>query len=285
LYEHDVFPGCGPKGGFALPDRAFRSGEKTASIYVILRHIKTMGTSSDKSRLSRLDELTGLLRARDIWTTGDLSSDLGVSNRTLMRDLELLRERGLPIEGERGRGGGVRLHRNWGAGRLALNYQEVLDLLLSLAVMEKMRSPLLLGSLKSIRKKVAQSFPESERKRILGLRHRIWVGEPASRRVQESLQAPNPQGIAAIHRAFFETQKLEMRYEDEKGNRTQRVVEPHILFLNWPAWYLLAWDDWREGARFFRIDRIQEAKVVPDAFRVRKSGDFESLVEQIGNSI
>jgi predicted DNA-binding transcriptional regulator YafY len=40
----------------------------------------------------------------------------------------------------------------------------------------------------------------------------------------------------------------------EKGNRTQRVVEPHILFLNWPAWYLLAWDDWREGARFFLIE-------------------------------
>lgn len=247
-----------------------------------------MGKSSDKSRLGRLDELTGLLRSRETWTTQNLATALGVSHRTLMRDLELLRERGLPIEGERGRGGGVRLHRHWGAGRLALEYREVVDLLLSLAVMEKLQSPLLLSSVKSIRKKMALSFPESERKRILGLRHRIWVGELASRRVQENFKMTAPygiQGLAALHSAFFESKKLAIHYVDEKGKRTNRIVEPHILFVNWPAWYLLAWDELRDGARFFRIDRIVEAKALPDSYRAREDGLFEALVEGIGKAI
>ena len=53
------------------------------------------------SRLERLEELKGLLKAREHVTTADLAADLGVSLRTLRRDLDLLRDAGIPIESDR----------------------------------------------------------------------------------------------------------------------------------------------------------------------------------------
>lgn len=244
-----------------------------------------MGRRSVKARSGRLDELTGLLQSKETWTTSGLSRALGVSHRTLMRDLELLREKGVPVEGERGRGGGVRLHWNWGVGRLALDYRETLDLLLSLAVMEKMKSPLLLGTVASIRKKIALSFPDSGRKRIQSLRSRIWIGEEASTRVRTGYRKPDRKCLDAIYSSFFDLRRLAIHYEDEKESRSSREVEPHYLFLNWPVWYLLAWDGLRAGVRFFRVDRIRTAKVLPGSFQPREEKPFLDAMASIGDSL
>ncbi|NJO35709.1 MAG: HTH domain-containing protein, partial [Rhodospirillales bacterium] len=73
-------------------------------------------------------------------TAAELAAALGVSMRTLNRDLELLRDGGVPIESDRGRGGGLRLQRNWALGRLHLSPAEAIDLLLSIAIAERMNS-------------------------------------------------------------------------------------------------------------------------------------------------
>lgn len=106
-----------------------------------------MAKGSAASKLERLDQLLGCLRKGEATTAQTLASELGVSLRTLMRDLETLKAKGYPIEADKGRGGGVRLHHRWGIGRLSLNYREVIDLLLMFAVIEKLNSPLLLGNL------------------------------------------------------------------------------------------------------------------------------------------
>ncbi|MFT6904131.1 MAG: putative DNA-binding transcriptional regulator YafY [Oleiphilaceae bacterium] len=57
------------------------------------------------------------------------------------RNLDALKGQGYPIETDQGRGGGARLYARWGIGRLALNYQKVIDLLLALSVLEKCSHP------------------------------------------------------------------------------------------------------------------------------------------------
>src|SRR5262245_27330101 len=149
-----------------------------------------MVTRADSSRLRRLDELQGLLKAREHVTAAELAAELGVSLRTLNRDLELLRESGVPIESDRGRGGGLRLQRNWALGRLHLSPVEAIDLLLSIAIAERMNSPLLLQQLAPIKRKVASAFSEGYQGRIRDLRKRILVGQPASPRVMASFTPP-----------------------------------------------------------------------------------------------
>src|SRR5829696_9150077 len=113
-------------------------------------HIYRMSSNRPwASRVLRLDALKALLAERDYTTVADLADELGVSPRTLHRDLALLREMGVPVEGDRGTGGGLRLEPGWSLGRVHLNESEALGLLLSLTIAEKVGSPLLLGGLRS----------------------------------------------------------------------------------------------------------------------------------------
>ena len=109
----------------------------------------------------RLERLLGLLASREHATGPALAAELGISLRTLRRDMARLTARGVPIEAERGRGGGVRVPARVGLGRLQLDHREALDLLLALAIGERVRSPLLLSSLKGLRQKIAMAFPRS----------------------------------------------------------------------------------------------------------------------------
>jgi hypothetical protein len=128
----------------------------------------------------------------------ELARELDVSVRSLSRDIELLRSSGVPIDADRGRGGGVRLQRQWSFGRLHLDLEEGIDLLLSIAVAEKLNSPLLLRRLRSIRQKVATSFPEAQQNRIKMLRNRILIGPPASEQVMKTYRMNAPEQLTTV---------------------------------------------------------------------------------------
>ena len=216
----------------------------------------------------RLDRLLGLLASRQSWTGPALAAELGISLRSLRRDMARLVARGVPLEAERGRGGGVRIPPRVGLGRLQLDHREALDLLLALAIGERIRSPLLLSSLKGLRQKIAMAFPPEERFRVNRLRRRILHARPASRGVHESLGRPRPAVLGPVQDGFFEQRAIEVEYRTAR-ERTTRVVEPHYLLLSWPAWYLLVWDHLREAVRTLRLDRIESARLTDRPFQLR----------------
>lgn len=111
------------------------------------------------------------------------------------RDLTVLRDRGVPIGSDRGRGGGLGLAAGWSVGRVHLNESEAIGLLLSLAIAERIGSPLLLDELQSVRRKVAASFAPAQARRILALRRRILVGSTASPRVMAGVVRPSQVAI------------------------------------------------------------------------------------------
>jgi predicted DNA-binding transcriptional regulator YafY len=218
--------------------------------------------------MARLDELKGLLASREHVTALELSEELGVALRTIRRDLELLREMGLPIEANRGRGGGLRLYGRWSLGRLQLTPSEAIDVLLSLAIAERMGSPLLLEHLPGIRRKLGNTFTPADRSLIGSLRKRVLVGTPASPAVTSTYTTPQRRAFGGLVEAFFDLRCVAMEYVDQKGERTARDVEPHFLYLSMPVWYILGWDRLREGVRYFRIDRIRSARPLGSVFRL-----------------
>ncbi len=117
-------------------------------------------------RMRRLDELQGLLRSRTHATGAALAVELGISIRTLNRDIALLRDAGVPVEAERGRGGGMRLQPQWSLGRMHFNTVEAIDVLVSLAIAEQMAAPLLLRHVTSIRRKIVAAFAERDQRAI-----------------------------------------------------------------------------------------------------------------------
>jgi predicted DNA-binding transcriptional regulator YafY len=226
----------------------------------------------------RLDRVLGLLASRPSWTAPELAEELGVCVRTIRRDLSRLSARGVPIESDAGRGGGIRVPPRTGLGRVQLNAQELLDLLLALALAERLESPLLLSTLKSLRQKLAASFPPEERARVGKLRQRILVG-PTARSISATWKPPRAAVLRPLQEAFFEQRALELTYR-ASDTSTVRVVEPHYLLLSWPAWYLLVWDHLRGAVRMLRVDRIEAASVQAATFQVR---DSESMIATLGD--
>lgn len=220
------------------------------------------------TRLNRLEELKGLLKANDHVTAAALAEELGVSLRTLNRDLAILRDQGTPIDSDRGRGGGLRLEPGWALGRLHLSPAEAIDLLLSLALAEHLKLPLLLHNLAPIRRKITAAFGERYQAKIKSLRRRIIVAGPASAQVLAGYVPPAGRHLSAINTGFFEQQCLQIDYADRDGALTARVIEPQFVLLSPPVWYLLAFDRLRGGIRHFRVDRIRQATALDERFRL-----------------
>ena len=238
-----------------------------------------MRKATAESRLSRLEQLKGLLKARDHATAAALADELGVSLRTLNRDLEVLRSQGVPIESDRGRGGGLRLHRAWSLGRLHLSTEEAIDLLLSMAIAERINSVLLLQRMAPIKRKIVGAFTEGYQRKIRALRERILIGKPASPRVLASFERPTraPAGIAE---AFFNMKCVRITYADQAGTTTQRDIEPHYLYFSMPVWYLLVWDRLRQDVRYFRVDRIKSVTPLAATFRLADPAPFLTHAER-----
>src|SRR5215207_8841935 len=186
-------------------------------------HIYRMSSNRPwASRVLRLDALKALLAERDYTTVADLADELGVSPRTLHRDLALLREMGVPVEGDRGTGGGLRLEPGWSLGRVHLNESEALGLLLSLTIAEKVGSPLLLDDLRSITRKVGAAFAPAQARRILALRRRILVGQTASETVLATYIPPSMLVTGGLLDAFMHQRLALIRYEDPTPTTTDR---------------------------------------------------------------
>ena len=231
------------------------------------------------TRLERLDRLESWLKADDTLILRDAASELGVSLRTIHRDLELLRERGVPVESERGRGGGVRVSTGWGIGRLTLTRAQALDLLVGLAIGEVVQGVLQMGHAAIIRRKLLGTFSQAEQRRINAMRQRIRIGRLASTAVFESLGDIREQVGDELKEAFALNRRLSMLYRDIQGRRTMREIEVHFLILNPPIWYAAAWDHLRDNVRAFRCDRIEQAQVIDILFTPRPWSDFAKSMD------
>jgi len=240
-----------------------------------------MARRTDGARIERLRRLEAMLRSGEPTTIDTLAVELGTSARTIRRDLTLLREQGVPIEAERGRGGGVRIDRTWGVGRMQLSYAEAVDLLVSLSVAEQMDSPLLMAELGGVRRKLMASFSTEMRGRVRRLKARILVGPSVHAGLLAGHRAVLPRVAERLHQAFFEQRTLSIAYKSKEEQVTKRSVQPHYLMLCHPIWYVVAWDELRDDVRTFRCDRITDARLGEDSFRVLHQSRFETALEHI----
>lgn len=245
-----------------------------------------MGRGDTRNKLDRIEQLKGLLKTGETFVISELANEFSISRRTLMRDLELLRQLGLPIEGDRGRGGGVRLNAKWGIGRIAFDYREAIDLLLALNVMDLLGSPIFFENLKSVRNKIFASFPDSLRPQVNQLRQRILIGDQASETILSAYFADEMGHVMNVTtQCFFELRLMDIQYKRNDGVVSNRQIEPHYLFLYWPIWYLISFDHQSLEARTFRLDRIKHAKACRESFSLSPISKFSSEIDRISRRL
>lgn len=208
-------------------------------------------------------ELADLLRGREATTVDALAEELGVSRRTLLRDLAALRERGLPITGEAGPGGGIRLEGERGLAAIHLSLSEIVAIWLAVHL-SRGASDLPWGeATRSGTAKLLATLPASKARTLRALLRRVIVGQPPSAAVRASAGATPPELLRLFEEAFSTGLGLGFRYTDRKGRGSQRRVEPHGLLVQTPVWYILGRDVDNAEPRTFRMDRIARPRILP----------------------
>lgn len=240
-----------------------------------------MTSRSLHARLSRLEALADRLSDGTLHAVATLAEELGVSQRTLARDLTLLRDQGWELESSSGRGGGIQLAQRWPAARLTLRSDDALELLMALALSEALGlSPA--GRHAALRRQLGRSFAPADRVAIARLRQRIRVAAPVSAAIQGSLRPPAPAARTEVYDAFVKQWRLSIRYCDSQHRTSEREIEAQYLLLAWPFWYVLAWDTTREAIRTFRLDRLSEARTLPQRFALRPAAPFWAACDEAG---
>ncbi len=240
-----------------------------------------MSRATTLTRLERLELLTSRLKSDEPMILREIADELGVSLRSIGRDIQILRERGLPIEADRGRGGGVRLNPSWGVGRIALTHGEAINLLISIAVTNKMEASILMGNLSPVQRKLTASFSKENQRKIKRLRDRIRIGPSSSSNVLLTYKAASKDINDKMQESFLLMRRAIIKYRSGKGEMTKRTIEPHYLVLGYPVWYALCWDELRNERRTFRLDRVSEIEVTDDDFVLRPYTEFEDIMRGV----
>ncbi len=210
----------------------------------------------------RLLKLLSLLQARRDWPGGELAQRLGVSGRTIRRDVERLRELGYPVDAVTGPAGGYRLHAGTAMPPLLLDDDEAVAIAVGLRTAAG-ASVSGIGET-SIRAlvKLEQVLPSHLRRRVNALSS-VLATLPASGPMVD------PEALTTIAGACRDHERLRFAYRDRDALRARRHVEPHSLVNLGRRWYLVAWDCEREGWRTFRVDRLKSPQLAGARFPSR----------------
>ncbi len=215
---------------------------------------------------ARLLRLLSLLQTRRDWPGLDLSDRLGVTARTVRRDIERLRLLGYPVDARPGAGGGYRL----GAG--AVLPPLLLDDEEAVAVAVGLRSATASG-IAGIDETAVRALAKLEQLLPSRLRHRVQTLSDAIVPVVGAGPNTAVDVLLAVAAAVRDTQCLRVDYRRHDGTDSRRVLEPHRVVLSGRRWYLVAWDADRADWRTFRLDRLTPRSPTGPRFTPRPAPD------------
>ena len=203
-------------------------------------------------RADRLLSLVLLLQARPASAAHELAERLGVSVRTVLRDVESLSGAGIPVYTERGRGGGIRLLDTYRSGLANLSHAEGAGLAVG---QSRLAGDLGLGdALDTAIEKITGAGGQALRGGLAqGRRHVLVDVDPWMRSGE-----PVPL-LPAIHEGLLRGRRLELDYRGSEGDRRHLVVDPAGLVAKAGVWYLVT----AEPA-LLRVSRVDACAVRPE---------------------
>nr|WP_295831523.1 YafY family protein [uncultured Azospirillum sp.] len=198
------------------------------------------------SRAERLLDLMQVLRRHRQPVSGkSLAGELGVSLRTLYRDIATLQAQGAMIEGEPGVG--YLLRAGFLLPPLMFTEEEVEALVLGTRWVVDRGDSRLGGAARNALAKIAAVLPPDKREGLDGSTLLVGPGEPI---------AAGDAELATIRTAIRAERKLEIAYRDRDGSESRRIVWPFALGFFDRVRVMVAWCELRQSFRHFRTDRI-----------------------------
>ncbi|MFN0096933.1 MAG: helix-turn-helix transcriptional regulator [Dehalococcoidia bacterium] len=204
-------------------------------------------------RADRLFELIQHMRRKPVVTAQWLARELEVSERTVYRDIRDLQLSGVPIDGEAGVG--YTLRKGYDLPPLMFTAAEIEALVLGARVVGSWGDAELGKSAHSAIQRIESVLPEKLRARLQDTR----LFAPGFHVRDAAVQH-----LSLVREAINARRVLWLSYSDASGAGTERRIRPVGLFFWGHTWSIEAWCELRRDFRGFRLDRIQEIRILDD---------------------
>ncbi|TCO52410.1 helix-turn-helix transcriptional regulator [Actinocrispum wychmicini] len=216
----------------------------------------------------RVLRLLALLQRRPSWTAVELATELGVTDRSVRRDVERLRTLGYPVHATAGVGGGYQLGAGTRLPPLLLDDEEAIATAVSLRLAAG-------GTVAGASEAALRALAKLDQVMPPRLRAEVRAVHDAT----ETLVGPgieiDAELLVTLARACRDAVRVRFRYADR-----ERTVEPVRMVTTGRRWYLMAWDVDRDDWRTFRLDRMREVAATTWRFRVRDHPDPVAYVQR-----
>ncbi len=223
------------------------------------------------SRTARLFQLMQALRSGPSPRTSvQLAQDLGVSPRTIHRDIDALRALGAVIDGEAGFG--FTLIEDATLPPLGFTDDELEALVLGLREVQLIGDPALSDAASEALRKLQGRLPQRQSHR---LSHAVLTATRFDRPTVPTID------VAVLRQAAWDERAIEFAYTDAKGAETRRRVNPLSIVYMDRASVLLSWCHLREDFRVFRLDRMQDMDVSDESFRPKRVSLLREAIARI----
>jgi predicted DNA-binding transcriptional regulator YafY len=223
-------------------------------------------------RADRLFQIVNVLRRRRTATTAThLAERLGVSERTVYRDIRDLVLAGTPIDGEAGVG--YRIRPGYDLPPLMFDRDEIQALVLGARMVRQFGDPALARASDAILGKVAAIVPKDLAPLVAETR--LFV--PSTIGAGKSAEA-----LTLAREALVARRKLELSYANADGAATERTVRPLGIFFWGRTWTLAAWCELRQDFRNFRLDRVAASMMLDEAFEDEAGKALRDMLARYG---
>ena len=198
---------------------------------------------------SRALELLALLQTHRHWPSSDLVARLGVTARTLRRDIDRLRTLGYRVIATRGAIGGYQLEAGPELPPLLLTDEEAVAMAIGLR--SYATEGIAGGEVTALTAlaKLEHLLPRELRRQVNALSAHVQPLRRDEPQVSAEL-------LGQLALACRDRDRIRFHYTARDGSETDRLVEPHSIVSSSRHWFLVAWDVTRDAWRTFRIDRI-----------------------------
>ena len=208
---------------------------------------------------ARLLELLELLQTQPLTTGTEIADRLGIDRRTVRRYITALQDLGIPVEGQRGVGGGYRIRPGYRLPPLMLDDDEAVVVALGVIAAGRLGLTASTESVDGALAKIHRVLPDGLRRRVEALETTLdfTAAAPAGAPV-------TGETVLLLADAIRRHRRLRIAYRSFSGDDTQRELSPLGLVVHSGRWYLAAHDHTRDDLRTFRVDRIRRAALATE---------------------
>ena len=225
---------------------------------------------------SRLLTLLELLQAAPAITGSEIAERLEIDPRTVRRYVQALQDLGIPVEGQRGVGGGYRIRPGYRLPPLMLSDDEAVVVVLGLMAARQHGLDTPSDSVDGALTKIHRVLPDTLRRQVEALEQTLGF----TARATEGAPVPGD-AVLMLADAIRRGRRMRAGYRTHEGVASRRLVSPFGLVVHNGRWYLAGHDHTRDALRTFRVDRLRRIAVL-DERAVAAPAGFDAVAHVSG---